>query len=254
MPQDSKVLPVIVDHEHRVSLACELEDGSVINGQSEISHPVRVDPTGLAPLVVNKKDCDRLASPIRRVFYTHLGSSEVVPSINPEVLQHLAVAELVVYGMGSLYTSLAPALVLPGVGEVIRDNAAPKLLLLNGSHDRESFGMSASHFVQAITDALNRSGSPHSPVAASGRQPCLRAPPLSCTPAQYVTILAFPCGGAVPIDRLRLDAMGISRVIEVASEADSSGRRLYHAKAVGDLLVALRDGAADEPNSSYRWL
>jgi hypothetical protein len=247
------VLPVIVDHEHRVSLACELEDGSFVYGQSEISHPVRVGPAGLAPLVVSKDEGERLASPIRRVFYTH-GSSEVVPAINCEVLQHLAAADLVVYGMGSLYTSLAPALVLPGVGETIRASAAPKLLLLNGSHDRESFGMSASQFVQAVTNALNRSGSPLSPVAASARRPSLRAPPLSCEPAHYVTMLAVPCGGAVPLDRSRLLAMGISRVLEVASEEDSSGRRLFQAKALGDLLVALRDGTGEEPSSSFRWL
>ncbi len=248
------MLPVIVDHEHRVSLACELEDGSFVYGQSEISHPVRVGPAGLAPLVVSKDESERLASPIRRVFYTHLGSNEVVPAINPEVLQDLAAADLVVYGMGSLYTSLAPSLVLPGVGEAIRASAAPKLLLLNGSHDRESFGMSASQFVQAVTNALNRSGSLHSPVVASARRSSLCAPPLSCEPAHYVTMLAVPCGGAVPLDRSRLLAMGISRVLEVASEEDSSRRRQFHAKAVGDLLVALRDGTVEEPNSSFRWL
>lgn len=37
-----------------------------------------------------------------------------------------------------------------------------KVLLLNGTHDRETAGLSASGFVTAITDSLNRTyGAPH---------------------------------------------------------------------------------------------
>lgn len=66
------------------------------------------------------------------------GEHEVFPRANPRVLQQLESAELIVYGMGSLYTSVCPSLVLRGVGEAVAARACPKVLVLNGSHDRET--------------------------------------------------------------------------------------------------------------------
>ena len=56
-----------------------------------------------------------LPAPIRRVLY--LGSlqtsqmEEVMPA-NPSVLAQLQAADAVVYGIGSLYTSICPSLIL----------------------------------------------------------------------------------------------------------------------------------------------
>ena len=56
-----------------------------------------------------------------------------------QVLSDLDRAGAVVYGVGSLYTSIAPSLVLQGVGEGIAARThMPKVLMLNGSHDRET--------------------------------------------------------------------------------------------------------------------
>ena len=75
---------------------------------------------------------------------------EVMLPANRQVLHDLAVADAVVYACGSLYTSICPSLVLLGVGETIADRnfviekkggakvRVPKILLLNGSHDRET--------------------------------------------------------------------------------------------------------------------
>ncbi|PKA49036.1 hypothetical protein AXF42_Ash010720 [Apostasia shenzhenica] len=80
------------------------------------------------------------------VSLTMASQLQIFPEANPSVLEQLRKVECVVYAMGSLYTSICPSLVL----------------LLNGSHDRETFGLSASGFVTAITDALNRTyGDPH---------------------------------------------------------------------------------------------
>jgi 2-phospho-L-lactate transferase/gluconeogenesis factor (CofD/UPF0052 family) len=64
----------------------------------------------------------------------------------------------VIYGQGSLYTSVIPCLVLPGVGEAISSlhHGGHKILILNGSLDRETSNMTAIDFVMAITNALNR--------------------------------------------------------------------------------------------------
>ena len=64
--------------------------------------------------------------------------AEVFPAPNPRVLAALGAAEAVVYGMGSLWTSIAPSLVLEGVGEAVAAVRGPKVLLLNGSLDRET--------------------------------------------------------------------------------------------------------------------
>ena len=64
------------------------------------------------------------------------------------MVKRLGAAEAIVYGMGSLYTSLCPSLVLRGVGEAIASRkGAPKILLLNGSADRETQGMDAAAYV-----------------------------------------------------------------------------------------------------------
>lgn len=55
-----------------------------------------------------------------------------------QVCAHLRDADAIVYGMGSLYTSITPSLVLRGVGEAVAARECPKVLLLNGCHDRET--------------------------------------------------------------------------------------------------------------------
>ncbi|KAJ3076282.1 hypothetical protein HDU98_004581 [Podochytrium sp. JEL0797] len=103
-----------------------------------------------------------LVSPIRRVFYINKDGAEVVPHINDLLPKQLKVQQTIIYGMGSLYTSLLPCLVVPGVGGLVAQDAGTpacrnKILLLNGTHDRESEGYTALDFVLAVTDALNAS-------------------------------------------------------------------------------------------------
>ena len=57
-----------------------------------------------------------------------------------------------IYGMGSLYTSIIPSLILAGTGKAIRTSKAKqKVLLLNSSQDRETNGLNAIDYVLAIT-------------------------------------------------------------------------------------------------------
>lgn len=60
------------------------------------------------------------------------------PTHAVQVCAHLRDADAIVYGIGSLYTSIAPSLILRGVGEAVSERECPKVLLLNGCHDRES--------------------------------------------------------------------------------------------------------------------
>ncbi|CAL5365767.1 unnamed protein product [Camellia sinensis] len=80
---------------------------------------------------------------------------EVFPNVNPTVLDQLRTIDYIIYAMGSLFTSICPSL-------IIASRSCPKVLLLNGIHDRETSGFSAACFVTAIADALNRTyGDPH---------------------------------------------------------------------------------------------
>jgi hypothetical protein len=51
---------------------------------------------------------------------------EVFPPANSQVLTELGRADCVVYGMGSLYTSICPSLCIDGVGEAIAARDVPK--------------------------------------------------------------------------------------------------------------------------------
>ena len=90
-----------------------------------------------------------------------------------------------------------------GVGETIARRDVPKILLLNGSHDRETSCslehgglMTAKDIVNAISSALNRD---------SGRLSLQLHHPTSA----YVTALLVPQGGSIEVDRADLAALGI---------------------------------------------
>jgi hypothetical protein len=189
VPDNIQVIPAI-NSNHAHHIAAGLADGSVIIGQNEISHPstpasqlppdglsARPSPTGSdfgesedanlpgsleslrsGNIVFSKQHNEngRLSSRIERIWYINLYGEEIRPPANPKVVAALEAAEAVIYSIGSLYTSLAPCLVLRNVGKALMDTGrnTPKILLLNGSHDRETGpdhdGFTAAEFVRAV--------------------------------------------------------------------------------------------------------
>jgi uncharacterized cofD-like protein len=117
-----RVLPATLDH---VKLRAEMEDGSVLCGETQI---------------VNS----RLR--IRRVF---LDPGEVTP-LN-EVLQSITDADIIVVGPGSVFTSIIPPLLVPGVARAIADSPAIKVYVCNVmTQPGETDGLTASEHVHAI--------------------------------------------------------------------------------------------------------
>lgn len=107
----------------------------------------------------NKSDCNEpLLSPIQRIFYISPYGEEICPSAYTRVISSISSAEVVIYSIGSLMTSIVPILILKGVGKSICNDtiientgiARKKILLLNGSGDRETFGMCALDFLDTI--------------------------------------------------------------------------------------------------------
>ncbi|GAU30267.1 hypothetical protein TSUD_384880 [Trifolium subterraneum] len=197
IPPESLVLPVISTND-RLTLGCELRDGTIIRGQNEISHP-----------------SSGTMEPVKKVF----------PLPNAAVLEQLYNVDCIVYGMGSLFTSICPSLVLLGIGEIISSRSCLKVLMLNGTNDRETNGFSASCFVTAITDALNRTYG----------EPCNR---LQNLPSQYINTLLVPRNSKISVDVNCLSAQGIFDVIVVDSLLDPRVGIIYDPKS---LIRALAD-------------
>ncbi|KFK36315.1 hypothetical protein AALP_AA4G106400 [Arabis alpina] len=226
IPCNSLVLPVISTND-RLTLGCELQDGTIIRGQNEISHP-----TSGTMQTVDKRHCSTSALPskIKRVFYMSSEGNnllhEVFPPVNPTVLEQLRSVDCIVYSMGSLFTSICPSLVLLGVGEIISSRSCRKVLLLNGTQDRETNGFTASCFVIAIADALNRTHG----------DPNIR---LKNPPGYYINTLLVPKDGGITVDLKQLSEQGINDVRVVESVGDLKHGMLFNPSSLINTLAGL---------------
>lgn len=109
----------------KVSLIAEHHDGSKTTGE------VQVTASG---------------KPIRAL--------EMRPRVGPaaaDVVQAIAEAELLVFGPGSLFTSVIPNLLVPGIREAVLANPAPKVYVANiMTQPGETTGLSLSEHLDAL--------------------------------------------------------------------------------------------------------
>ncbi|KIK18645.1 hypothetical protein PISMIDRAFT_109027, partial [Pisolithus microcarpus 441] len=175
----ANILPVIVTN-HTVTIAAELESGSRLVGQCEISHPVNPSPSfedsdpheqcdsgllspldGMASPVSHRSNVmytqddkehgyEPLKSRICRLYYINAYGHEVHPTPNPEYIKSLSTAEALLYSCGSFWTSIVPCLALRGVASAIARSRflRAKIFLLNGRNDRETDGYTAVDYVR----------------------------------------------------------------------------------------------------------
>lgn len=246
------VLPAIVSNfSHHISAG--LADGTVITGQNAISHPseptaLNIDhanpladlndatiedanlpgslPTLRQPNIhFSKSSEEPLPARIQRLWYINPYGQEMRPAPNPKVLDAITVAEAVIYSIGSLYTSIVPSLILQGVGAAIARPGAQqyKILILNGSLDRETGGFSASDFIAAVARAGEES---RGVVFGSGEDVEPRVW------ARYVTHLIHLEGEGVPrVDREELRECGVECVRLYGRKAEDGTAR-YDGRAV----------------------
>ncbi|KAF7721944.1 hypothetical protein EC973_003905 [Apophysomyces ossiformis] len=188
--EPTTVVPII-NTNHTATIAALLVNGETLVGQCEISHPSssphpktpggrrnlnpidafsHLDEDGQAEddnayfrdnsnLVFSKHANEKLVSPIQRIYYINTFGQEIYPVPNPKVISHLSSKETLIYSIGSLYTSIVPCLILRNVGNTIAQSSSLKykILMLNGSNDRETTDYTAMDFIQTITAALNES-------------------------------------------------------------------------------------------------
>ncbi|MFC1511110.1 2-phospho-L-lactate transferase CofD family protein [Candidatus Margulisiibacteriota bacterium] len=131
------VIPATFGNIH---LAAMLEDGTELIGQHVISH-------------VNTS-----LSPIARLYYIDsldgATCQELHPELNPRAAKALKEAEMIVYCIGSLRTSLEAVLKLQGIAEPIRESEAIKVFTANPIEDAETRGMTAGTMAAEIISTL----------------------------------------------------------------------------------------------------
>lgn len=107
-----------------ITLYAMMEEGTIVRGESNI------------PAFNNHID---------HVFY----ETKVEPTT--EALQAIHEADLIVYGIGSLYTSIMPNLIVDGISEEVRMNKAKKIYFCNAmTQPGETDGFSLEDHVKAI--------------------------------------------------------------------------------------------------------
>lgn len=124
-----KVLPAA---NQNVILHAEMEDGTIVSGESKIPFS---------------------GKRIHRVFL----SPEVIKPL-PETILAIRQADLIVIGPGSLYTSILPNLLVPKLGEEVCRARAKKVYICNlMTQAGETHDFTASDHVKAIYDHMNAS-------------------------------------------------------------------------------------------------
>ncbi|MDS9472688.1 YvcK family protein [Sporosarcina pasteurii] len=119
-----KVLPAA---NQRITLHGELEDGTIVTGESKIP-------------VYGRR--------IRRVYLT---PEEVQPL--PETVETIMNADLVVFGPGSLYTSILPTILVRDIRDAVISCSAKKVYICNlTTQAGETLEYTASEHVQALYD------------------------------------------------------------------------------------------------------
>jgi hypothetical protein len=149
----------------------------------------------------------------------------VYPEPNPHVLDAISNANCIVYGCGSLFTSLIPCLVLNGIGSTIGSRRMNKVLLLNGWHDYETSWadsscsgsdddnggelivrrMDATSIVQAVVQALDQGNYSNDEVDDNSTTKII---PLV---TDYITHIFYPSGTEIDIDEKSLAEYCMSR-------------------------------------------
>jgi uncharacterized cofD-like protein len=124
-----QVLPSTLDN---ITLVAEMDDGTQVRGESQISHTD-----------------SRIKS---------LTTDPPNPTATAEAVEAILSAELIVLGPGSLYTSIVPNLLVPGIASAVRQSLASKIYICNVlTQPGETTGFTVGDHVEAL---MLNSGTP----------------------------------------------------------------------------------------------
>jgi hypothetical protein len=180
-----------------------------------------------------KTQTSDLPSRIERIWYINPYGQEIRPAANPKVLESIESASAVIYSIGSLYTSIIPCLILRDVGgKIASPNVRYKILILNGSLDRETRAMGcefgARDFIAAIAGACKGG------VAREEEW------------GLYVTHIIHLQGEGTPrVERQELGRLGVESV-RIYGRREEGGM-VYDGTALGQALEAIIGGTKRGP-------
>jgi CofD-related protein of GAK system len=133
--------------EHDLQIGAVLADGTEVIGQHRLTGKQEAPPD----------------SPIDEIFLAEDGARTTAPA-GVEVLDLIANADLIVYPMGSFFTSVLCNLLPQGVGRAIVENDAPKIYLPNAGDDPEQRGFGMEGAIERIAAAVREDAGPKVPV------------------------------------------------------------------------------------------
>ena len=117
---------ILPSTEQVITLYAMMQDGTIVRGESNI------------PKFKNR---------VERVFY----EEDVIA--NEKAVQAILDADFIIYGIGSLYTSILPNLIIDGIREALKQSKATKIYICNAmSQSGETDYYSLEDHVQAIVD------------------------------------------------------------------------------------------------------
>ena len=117
-----RIIPATWSH---VDLTARLSDGTHVHGESNIA--------------VRGGSIDEV----------HIEPSDI--QVNPEAIKAIAEADLILVGPGSLYTSIMPNLLVPGVTEALEASSAQTIYLCNvATEEGETGGFTMADHVRAL--------------------------------------------------------------------------------------------------------
>lgn len=154
-----------------------------------------------------------LNSPISRVFYISPYGEEICPTAQTRVTTAIANADILIYSIGSLMTSIVPIIILKGVGRAIAHyhSINRKLIVfLNGCEDRETQGLTAYDHIRIICKLAQYS------LAKSGHKNIKDW-------NRFVTHLFYMDDPRILVDVDRLSAMGIE-CVKIMRQAENVDR------------------------------
>jgi uncharacterized cofD-like protein len=170
----------------------DLAEGDVVQALGRLGRflrvPGRVLPCTTTPLTLHARTSEGAVSgqvavastPRLRHVWLEPDDGVAVPTATPEALEAIADADLLVIGPGSLYTSLLPNLLVPGISEALAAAAAPVVLVANlREQPGETEGMSLVDHLDAL-DAHTRGLRFDALVAHVGPPPHGGGAPLVC--------------------------------------------------------------------------
>ncbi|KAI9316174.1 hypothetical protein BX666DRAFT_2136568 [Dichotomocladium elegans] len=274
------VLPVI-NTNHTATIAAQLANGETLAGQNEISHPPAKQPSSTGSrrpptpgcrwthanpieafshlalnarsssnLFFDKAACEELAAPIERINYINQYGQEIYPVPNPKFISQLSSKHTLIFSIGSLYTSIVPCLILRHVGNTIAHSSSlkRKILLLNGSNDRETSGYTAMDFIQTITAALNQSRNVDARHAfyetcAASDNGQLATPPFPeyefspYPPSSFISHMIYLDNSAVTVDAEAIEALGI-RCISLQGSLSPTGLPIFDDVTLSEAIEA----------------